>query len=39
MIVSKLSKLQFLLENSNNESKKEIKEIIQEVVPTHKGTK
>lgn len=39
MIVSKLSKLQFLLENSNNESKKEIKEIIQEVVPTYKGTK
>ena len=39
MIVTKLSKLQFLLENSNNESKREIKEIIQEVVPTYKETK
>ena len=37
MITKKLSKLQFLLENSNNESKKEIKEIIKEVVPTYKG--
>ena len=39
MITKKLSKLQFLLENSNNESKKEIKEIIKEVVPTYKGTR
>ena len=39
MITKKLSKLQFLLENSNNESKKEIKEIIKEVVPTYKGVK
>ena len=35
----KLSKLQFLLENSDNENKKEIKEIIKEVVPTYKGVK
>ena len=37
MITKKLSKLQFLLENSNNENKKEIKEIIKEVVPTYKA--
>ena len=39
MITKKLSKLQFLLENSNNESKKEIKEIIKEVVPTFRDGK
>ena len=39
MITKKLSKLQFLLENSDNENKKEIKEIIKEVVPTYKGVK
>ena len=37
MITKKLSKLQFLLENSDNENKKEIKEIIKEVVPTYKA--
>ena len=37
MITKKLSKLQFLLENSDNENKKEIKEIMKEVVPTYKG--
>ena len=39
MITKKLSKLQFLLENSDKENKKEIKEIIKEVVPTYKGVK
>ena len=37
MITKKLNKLQFLLENSDNENKKEIKEIIKEVVATYKA--